>query len=73
MVDDSAFMRRLITEIVESRAEFLVVGTAGDGADALEKSAICRPDIVTLDIEMPGVDGLTAARTNHDRNAASRA
>ena len=35
VVDDSAFMRRLITEIVESRPEFLVVGTARDGADAL--------------------------------------
>lgn len=60
MVDDSAFMRRLITEIVESRPEFLVVGTAGDGADALAKVRLLRPDIVTLDIEMPRVNGLTA-------------
>ncbi len=51
-------MRRLITEIVESRPEFLVVGTARDGADALGKVRQLRPDIVTLDIEMPGVDGL---------------
>ena len=60
VVDDSAFMRRLITEIVESRSEFLVVGTARDGSDALAKVRLLRPDIVTLDIEMPGVDGLTA-------------
>jgi two-component system chemotaxis response regulator CheB len=60
VVDDSAFMRRLITEIVESRPEFLVVGTAEDGSDALAKIRTLRPDIVTLDIEMPGVDGLTA-------------
>ena len=60
VVDDSAFMRRLITEIVESRPEFLVVGTARDGSDALAKVRTLRPDIVTLDIEMPGVDGLTA-------------
>lgn len=60
VVDDSAFMRRLITEIVESRSEFLVVGTARDGSDALVKVRTLRPDIVTLDIEMPGVDGLTA-------------
>jgi len=53
-------MRRLITEIVESRSEFLVVGTARDGSDALAKVRLLRPDIVTLDIEMPGVDGLTA-------------
>lgn len=59
VVDDSAFMRRLITEIVESRSEFLVVGTARDGSDALSKIRTLRPDIVTLDIEMPGMDGLT--------------
>ena len=53
-------MRRLITEIVESRSEFLVVGTARDGDDALAKIRSLRPDIVTLDIEMPGMDGLTA-------------
>ncbi len=60
MVDDSAFMRRLITDIVESRPEFLVVGTASDGADALAKVRMLRPDIVTLDIEMPQVNGLAA-------------
>lgn len=60
VVDDSAFMRRLITEIIESRAEFVVVGTATDGTEALAKVRTLRPDIVTLDIEMPGVDGLQA-------------
>lgn len=53
-------MRRLITDIVESRPEFRVVGTARDGADALVKIRILRPDIVTLDIQMPVLDGLTA-------------
>lgn len=60
VVDDSAFMRRLITEIIESRPEFLVVGTARDGDEALARIRALLPDIVTLDIEMPGVDGLTA-------------
>jgi two-component system chemotaxis response regulator CheB len=63
VVDDSAFMRRLITEIVESRREFLVVGTARDGVDALAKIRLLRPDIVTLDIEMPVMDGLAALST----------
>lgn len=60
VVDDSAFMRRLITEIVESRPGFLVVGTARDGADALSRVRQLRPDIVTLDIQMPILDGLSA-------------
>ena len=60
VVDDSAFMRRLITELVESTPEFIVVGTARDGSDALAKTRALNPDIVTLDIEMPGVDGLAA-------------
>jgi two-component system, chemotaxis family, protein-glutamate methylesterase/glutaminase len=60
VVDDSAFMRRLITEIVETRPEFLVVGTARDGAEAVQKVRSLRPDIVTLDIEMPGMDGIAA-------------
>ncbi len=58
VVDDSAFMRRLITEMVESRREFLVVGTARDGAEAIQKVRSLRPDIVTLDIEMPGMNGI---------------
>lgn len=53
-------MRRLITEIIESLPEFLVVGTGRDGSEALQKIRSLRPDIVTLDIEMPGMDGLSA-------------
>ncbi len=60
VVDDSAFMRRLITEIIESLPEFLVVGTGSDGEEAIRKVRTLRPDIVTLDIEMPGMDGLAA-------------
>lgn len=55
-------MRRLITEIVESRPEFLVVGTARDGQEALTKIRSLRPDIVTLDVEMPRMDGIEALR-----------
>lgn len=60
VVDDSAFMRKLVSEVVESTAEFHVVGTARDGQDALRQIATLCPDLVTLDVDMPGLDGLAA-------------
>lgn len=58
VVDDSAFMRKLIAEMVESSGEYRVVGTAADGMEALEQIRALSPEIVTLDIEMPRLDGL---------------
>jgi two-component system chemotaxis response regulator CheB len=58
VVDDSAFMRRLITEIVDGSPDFRVAGTARNGHDALRQIHALEPDIVTLDVEMPELDGL---------------
>jgi two-component system, chemotaxis family, protein-glutamate methylesterase/glutaminase len=60
VVDDSSFMRKLIAEMVESSGQYQVVGTAADGMEALEQIRTLAPDIVTLDIEMPRLDGLQA-------------
>ena len=60
VVDDSAFMRKVITDIIERDPQLQVVGKARDGIDALEKIVQCKPDVVTMDIEMPGLDGLSA-------------
>lgn len=60
VVDDSAFMRRVISDMISSAPEFCVVGTARDGLDALRKIHQLSPDIVTLDVEMPGLDGISA-------------
>jgi two-component system chemotaxis response regulator CheB len=60
VVDDSAFMRKSITMMLESDPEIKVVATARDGMDGIEKIRRFKPDLVTLDVEMPTMDGLTA-------------
>src|SRR5690625_3284271 len=59
IVDDSAFMRKIISDILESDPRIEVVDRARNGKDALEKIELLSPDVVTLDIEMPIMDGLT--------------
>ena len=58
VVDDSAFMRKVIGEIITESGEFRVVATARNGLDAIEKINTLDPSIVTLDIDMPELDGL---------------
>ncbi|MGI4788837.1 MAG: protein-glutamate methylesterase/protein-glutamine glutaminase [Janthinobacterium lividum] len=57
VVDDSAFMRKMICEILGRDPELCVVGPARDGADALVKLETLQPDVITLDVEMPVLDG----------------
>ncbi|KZL92341.1 protein-glutamate methylesterase/protein-glutamine glutaminase [Clostridium magnum] len=60
IVDDSALMRRLIREILQTERSIEVIGTARDGADAIEKVRQLKPDVITMDINMPIMDGLTS-------------
>lgn len=60
IVDDSALMRKMLGDILSSDPRIEVVGTARDGQDGLEKVAALSPDVVTLDVEMPRKDGLSA-------------
>ncbi|KWW10936.1 MULTISPECIES: chemotaxis response regulator protein-glutamate methylesterase [Peribacillus] len=60
IVDDSAFMRKLISEFLSEESRIEVIGTARNGKDALEKIKALKPDVVTLDVEMPVMDGLQA-------------
>ena len=62
VVDDSAFMRQLIAEMVESNGEYHVVGTAADGMEALEKIRSLAPDIVTAIVNGKNPPQLTAKR-----------
>ncbi len=59
IVDDSAVMRRALTSIMEREPGLQIVGTAVNGQQALEKIPLLKPDLLTLDIEMPVMDGLT--------------
>ena len=62
VVDDSAFMRRLISDMIDGSGEAEVVVKARDGRDALEKLDRYCPDIITMDVEMPEMDGLSALK-----------
>ncbi|HEX7697953.1 MAG TPA: chemotaxis response regulator protein-glutamate methylesterase [Candidatus Acidoferrum sp.] len=62
VVDDSALMRKLIPAILAREASIEVVGTAMDGAFALKKIEELKPDVVTLDLEMPRMDGMETLR-----------
>lgn len=62
VVDDSPFMRKSLQRMLEDASDIQVVGTARDGIDAIEKTRELDPDLITLDIEMPRMDGLTALR-----------
>src|SRR3954469_15425051 len=62
IVDDSVFNRRSITEILSTSPDVEVVGKAADGEEALRLVSMLRPDVITLDLEMPRMDGFTLLR-----------
>ena len=62
VVDDSAFNRRAISQMVSDERDIEVVGTATDGVDAVSKVLRLAPDVITLDLEMPQMDGYTFLR-----------
>lgn len=58
IVDDSAFMRKLISDFLSEHPEIEVIGSARNGEDAVKKFREMRPDVITLDVEMPKLNGL---------------
>lgn len=62
VVDDSGFFRRRLTEIFSADPEIKVIGTAANGQEAVEQVAKLKPHVVTMDIEMPVMDGITAVK-----------
>lgn len=68
IVDDSAFMRNALSSMLSSDKDIQIVGTARDGIEAIEKIASLKPDVVTMDIEMPKMDGITALKHIMQKN-----
>ncbi len=68
IVDDSAFMRNTLTSLISDDPEIQVVGIARDGIEAVEKVAQLKPDIVTMDVEMPKMDGIEALKQIMSKN-----
>lgn len=68
VVDDSSLVRKIITDILESDPMIKVIGTANNGKTAIYKNSELNPDVITLDIEMPILDGLSALHTIMETN-----
>lgn len=62
VVDDSSFFRRRLTEIIAADPELIVAGTANNGKEAVDKANELKPDVITMDVEMPLMDGIQAVR-----------
>ncbi|WP_397380387.1 chemotaxis response regulator protein-glutamate methylesterase [Pseudomonas sp.] len=62
VVDDSGFFRRRVSEILSADPNIQVVGTATNGREAIEQAQALKPDVITMDYEMPMMDGITAVR-----------
>lgn len=62
VVDDSAFMRKIISDLIENDDDFQVTATATNGREAIEKINELKPDLVTMDVEMPEMNGLEALK-----------
>ena len=71
VVDDSALVRQIVVRLLSEDRHIEVVGTARDGVEALEKAASLEPDVITLDIEMPELDGIEVLR-RLERHCRSR-
>ncbi|KAA8784649.1 two-component system chemotaxis response regulator CheB [Paenibacillus sp. 4624] len=63
VVDDSAFMRKIVTDLIEADSEFKVTATASNGKEAIQKALELKPDIITMDVEMPEMNGLDALKS----------
>lgn len=62
VVDDSAFMRNILKRILATTNKYVVVGEASNGKEAIQKAEELQPDLITMDVVMPEVDGIAATK-----------
>ncbi|MFG2825674.1 response regulator [Kitasatospora sp. NPDC048365] len=72
LVDDHQVVRRGLRTFLEVQDDIEVVGEAADGAEAVERTTALRPDVVLMDLKMPGVDGIEALKLLKEQGAAAR-
>lgn len=71
IADDSAFMRNILKNVISMNSNDIIAGEATNGFEAIEKYKELKPDVVTMDITIPGIDGITALKEirKYDSNA----
>jgi len=67
IVDDHAMIRALLTRHLHMEHDFVVVGEAEDGPEGISKAGALTPDVILMDVAMPGMSGIEATRLIHDR------
>ena len=67
IVDDHAMIRMLLRRHLEAQEDFVVVGEAEDGREGIAKAETLLPDVILMDVAMPGMDGIEATRIIHER------
>jgi DNA-binding NarL/FixJ family response regulator len=72
LVDDQALLRKGLRMVLEEEPDFLVVGEASDGQEAIELAGAHTPDVVVMDVRMPGLDGVEATRVIVEQTPSSR-
>lgn len=72
LVDDHQVVRRGLRTFLEVQGDIEVVGEAADGSEGVERAAELKPDVILMDVRMPGTDGIEALRQLHDAGSTAR-